>query len=128
MWPPVLLHQIEPIDRHEELVVAGIAQLHELLRLVADGNALQTDEAADAVVDVDDEIAALEIAEVRQERASDRFPPPLLGEAFFFEHVAFGVELERRLGQPEALTQVPGRDQDGDARFRTRSSVDAVTP
>ena len=28
----VLLHQIEPLDRNEELVVARVAELHELLR------------------------------------------------------------------------------------------------
>ena len=64
----VLLDQVEPLDRDEELVFAGVAELHELLRLEADVDPLQADEHADAVVDVDDEIADLEIAEVGQER------------------------------------------------------------
>ena len=65
----VLLDEIEPLDRDEELVLAGVAELHELLRLEADLDPLQADEHADAVVDVDDEVADLEIAEVGEERA-----------------------------------------------------------
>ena len=65
----VALDQIEPLDRDEELVVAGVAELHELLRLDADLDALQADEHADAVIDVDDEIADLEVAEVGEEGA-----------------------------------------------------------
>ena len=38
-WRPrragVLLDEIEPLDRHEQLVLAGVAQLHELLRRFA---------------------------------------------------------------------------------------------
>ena len=54
----VLLDEIQPLNRDEELVFAGVAQLHELLRRLADADAdlLQADEHADAVIDVDDEI------------------------------------------------------------------------
>ena len=42
----------------------------------ADGDLLQADELADAVVDVHDEVADLEVAQVREERgaAADRLP------------------------------------------------------
>ena len=68
----VLLDEVEPLDRDEQLVVAGVAQLEELLLAVADADLLQADEDADAVVDVDDEVADLEIAQIRQERLGRR--------------------------------------------------------
>ena len=64
----VLLDQIEPLDGNEELVVAVVAQLQELLDVVADRNLLEADELADAVVHVHDEVADLQIAQVGQER------------------------------------------------------------
>ena len=71
----VLLDEIEPLERDEQLVVAGVAELHELLRRRCPAptrEALQADEPADAVVDVDDEIADLQVAEVGDERARRR--------------------------------------------------------
>ena len=52
----VLLDQVEPLDRDEQLVLAGVAELHELLRRFARGDRqlLQADERADAVIDVHD--------------------------------------------------------------------------
>ena len=83
----VLLDQVQPLDGDEELVVAGVAELHELLVLAdVQTDLLQSDERADAVIDVDDEIADLQIAQVREERARLR-PPPLR---------ARGVPLRRR--------------------------------
>ena len=57
----ILLNQIEVLDRHEQLVPAGVAELHELVRAVIDGDPLETDELPDAVVDMDDVIAHFEI-------------------------------------------------------------------
>ena len=92
----VLLDEIEPLDRDEELVFAGVAELHELLRLEADVDALQADEDADAVVDVDDEVADLQIAEVREERPR-RGLAALVDLALFLEDVGLGPELELRV-------------------------------
>ena len=59
-----------------------IAELEKLLHDVAagDGDLLEADELADAVIDVDDQIADLEIAQVGEERRRrDRFlPAPVL--------------------------------------------------
>ena len=52
----VLLDEIEPFDRDEQLVLARVAELHELLRLESDVDALQADEHADAVIDVHDQV------------------------------------------------------------------------
>ena len=53
----VLLDEIEPLDRDEEFVFAGVAKLHELLRVEADIDALEANEEPDAVIDVHDEVA-----------------------------------------------------------------------
>ena len=97
----VLLDEVEPLDRDEELVLAGVAELHELLRLEADVDPLQPDEHADPVVDVDDEVADLEVAEVGEERAR-RGSPALVNLPLFLEDVGLGPELQRGVRQPEA--------------------------
>ncbi len=53
----VLLDEIEPLDRDEEFVFAGVAKLHELLRVEADVDALEAHEEPDAVIDVHHEVA-----------------------------------------------------------------------
>ena len=70
----VLLDQVEPLDRDEQLVVAVIAELEELLRAspaAAHAELLQADELADAVVDVDDEVADLQVAQVGEKRLGE---------------------------------------------------------
>ena len=106
----VTLDQVEAFDRHEELVVARIPELHELLRLDAHLDALESDEHTDAVIDVDDEIADFQIAEVREEGGGGR-APALVDLALLFEDVGLGPELETRFRQPEPLREVAGADQ-----------------
>ena len=77
---------------------------------VADADLLQADEHADAVVDVDDEVADLQVAQVRQKRLRGR-SAPLGRAALFFEDVGFGVDLQAGVGQPEAARQPADRDQ-----------------
>ena len=108
----VLLNEIEPLDGDEQLVFAGVAKLHELLRLEPDVDPLESDEDADAVVDVDDEVAGLEVAEVRQERARRRLAA-LVDFPLFLEDVGLGPELELCFRQPEAAAEMPDADQDG---------------
>ncbi len=105
-----LLHQVEPVDGDEELVVTGVAQFHELARLVTDVDLLQPDEDTDAVVDVDDVVADLEVAEVREEGLGGR-GPALVADAFLVEDVGLGKEPHLRGGKPEALRELPGRDE-----------------
>jgi len=64
----VLLHEVQSFDRHEELVVAGVPQLEKFLERVADADLLQTDERADPMIDVNDEIADLQITQIRKKR------------------------------------------------------------
>ena len=94
----VFLDQIEALDRHEQLRVAVIAELEELLDDVAagDGDLLEADELADAVIDVDDQIVDLEIAQVGEERGGGRSLLARAGLApLFIEDIGFGVNLKR---------------------------------
>ena len=62
------------------------------------------------MVDVDDEVADLQVAQVREERLGRRAPP--LGRApLFLEDVGLGVDLQAGVGQPEAARQRADRDQ-----------------
>ena len=121
----IFLNEIEPLDRNEEFVLSVIAQLEKLLHDVAvtDGDLLQADKLRDAVIDVHDQIAGFQIAQVREECrgqrafARRRGAPPL-----FLEDVGFGVDAERRVGQPESTREQPFGDDDGalDALVRGR--------
>ena len=71
---------------------------------------LQPDELADAVIDVDDQIADLQIAQIREERLR-RGSPPLGRAALLLEDVGFGVDLQPGVGQAEAARQAADRDQ-----------------
>ena len=107
----VFLNEVEPLDRNEEFVVAGVSQLEEFLDVVApDADLLQADEHADAVVDVDDEVANLEIAQIGQ-KCLRRRPPAFGRAALFFEDVVLGVDLQARGGQPEPTRQTADRHQ-----------------
>src|SRR3954466_2748846 len=108
----VLLDEIEPLDGYEQLVLAGVAQLEEFLHAVADPDLLQADEHADAMIDVDDEVADLQIAQVREKRLRRR-PPPLRRATFFLENIRLGVDLKARVRQTETARQCADADEHG---------------
>ena len=111
MAPRVLLNEIQPFDRHEQLVVAGVAELEKLLRGVGDTDLLETDEHSDAVIDVDDQVADLQVAQVREKSLAGR-SSALRRTALFLEDVGFGVDVQSGVGQPEAAREMADRDQD----------------
>ena len=113
-WRParagVFLHQVESLDRHEQLVLARVAELEEFLRRVSDADLFQPDERADAVVDVNDEVAHFQIAEIGQERLAWR--STLLGDApRLVEDVRFRVNLQAGIRQPESARHAAHGDQ-----------------
>src|SRR5204862_427180 len=75
----VLLHPVQALDRDEELVPLGVLQLQVLaldlaaLRRVVRVDQAHAGEARDAVVDVDDELAGLEL-QVQRRLAARRAP------------------------------------------------------
>ncbi len=113
----VLLNEIEPLQWNEQLVVAGVVELHELLHRLAwhDRESLQSSEPADPVVHVHDQVADLQIPEIRQEGPGGR-SPALVNPAFLLEEIRFGKDQQRSLRQVEAARELPGRDEHGGAR------------
>ena len=94
-----------------------VAQLEKLLSALAasDPELLQADELADAVVDMHDEIADLQIPQVRQERARQvaALGPP----AFLVEDVGFGVHLQAGIDKAEAARErADGHEHGGGMR------------
>jgi hypothetical protein len=118
----VLLDEVEPLDRHEQLVVAVVPQLEELVRAVADADLLQADELADAVVDVDDEIAHLQVAQVREEGRRGGFlarraaPLPIV-----VEEIGLGVDGDAAAGEADAVREAADRDEHGAGAQRARA-------
>ena len=110
--PRVLLQQVDLLHRHEQLVLARVAQLHELVPLEPDGNLLQPHEDADPVVDVDDAVPRLQVAEVGEERPGG-VGPALAHPPFFVEDVGLGEDLQARVGQAEPAGELPRRHQQG---------------
>ena len=56
----VARQELDVLDRQEQLVVAGIVDLQAVVRRAGGLDGLEPDEAADAVIDMDDEIARRE--------------------------------------------------------------------
>ena len=113
--PRVLLQQIDLLHGHEQLVLARVAQLHELVVLEPDGNLLQPDEDPDAVLDVDDPVPRLQVAEVGEERSGGAGGPALPDAALLVEDVRLGEDLQARVGQAEPARELARRHQQGGA-------------
>ena len=64
------------------------------------------------MIHVHDEIANLQIPEIREERARE-VPPLFGGAALFVEDIGLGVDLEPGVGQPEAPGEPPERHEYG---------------
>ena len=95
----------------------------------ADGELLQPDELADAVIDVDDVIADLEVAEIGEEGAPGVCGRPARGRctvaphALVVEDVALGDDREAGVGEAHARGQGAGGDEDH-GRARHLGGVD----
>src|SRR6185436_6312468 len=68
----VALDEVETFDGNVELRFVGVKEQHELAGAWSNVECLQTAEARYAVIDVDHEIAGLEIAKVGKERGGFR--------------------------------------------------------
>ena len=55
----IALHQVHALERDVEARIVGVAQQHEFAAMAVRFDLAQSFELADAVVDVDDEVAGL---------------------------------------------------------------------
>ena len=62
----VARQQLDVLDRQEQPAVAGIVDLEAVMRRARRLDGLQADEAADAVVDVDDDVAGRQRRQLRR--------------------------------------------------------------
>ena len=108
--PGVLLQQIDLLHRNEQLVLARVSQLHELVVLETDGNLLEPDEDPDPVVDVHDPVPRLQIAKIGEERLGGA-GPALPHPAFLVEDVRLGEDLQAGFRQPEPAGELARRHQ-----------------
>ncbi len=66
----VFLDEIQPLDRHEELVVARVTKFEELLRRVpgpVDPELFEANELANPVIDMNDQVADFQLPEIGKE-------------------------------------------------------------
>ena len=118
----VARQQLEVLDRQEQPVAAGIVDFEAVMRRAGRLDGLQADEAPDAVVDMDDEIARRQRARLRQHvlRAA---PALRLADEAVAENVLLADDREVRRLEP--LLERDHRERQR-AR-RARSSPDGRT-
>ena len=100
---------------YELLLPPGVAEQFKKLKQRLEKEAadsLETDEHTDSVIDVDDEIADLEIAEIGEERARRR-AAPFVDLSFFLENVRLGPELESGIRKAKSAGQMSDAHEDG---------------
>ena len=71
----VLLEQVQPVHRQEELRALRVVDFHQFRGALAFAEARHADETPDPVVGVDHRVAGFQIAEVRKEARGTRPPP-----------------------------------------------------
>ena len=118
----VARQELEIFDRQEQPVAAGVVNLEAVVRRARGLDRLKADEAPDAMVDMDDEVAGGERARLRQ-HVLGAAPAPRLADQSVAEDVLLADDGE--VGRLEPLFE---RDHgERHARRRARSSPDGRT-
>jgi hypothetical protein len=106
----VLLHQADAVDRQVEAVAAGVLEVQVVALGAGDLQVAQAAIDADPVVEVDDEVLRLELAQALQQlrhRHPPRRPPPDLAE-----DIRLGDDHQTLLGDAEAFAEMAEHDLD----------------
>ena len=111
----VLAHAVQAMDAHVQDVVVAVLQADRLLLAAAGVDGLQSAEHPDAMVDMHDEVAGLQLRELLQcERLR------VLAEALLqpvavvaLEDLVVGVERQLQFGIDEAFVQVEHKRREG---------------
>ena len=120
----VLLHEVQALDRQQQRARLGVLDLHELALLPLDRHALQSLEAADAVVRVHHRVAELQVPQVGEERLA-RLAARGGRAALLAEDLLLRVDRQARFPQPEPGRDLRG-DRDDDARVALGGDVEPV--
>jgi hypothetical protein len=117
----VLLDAVEALDGDLELVAGLVAEDHELAGSAPHLQGLEAEEAADAVLLVDDEVARPEVAEVREEAPQAPAPPPGVEVDLLGEDVPVGEDGRPASGSSKPRERTP-------TRARTREPSPTARP
>ena len=69
----IALHQVHALEWHVEARIVGIAEQHELAAMAVRFDLTEAFELADAVIDVNDEVAGLKFGEISEKSRSANF-------------------------------------------------------
>ena len=69
----IALHQVHALERNVEARILGVPQQHEFAAASVRLDLAETLELADAVIDVDDEVAGLEFGEIAEKAGGADF-------------------------------------------------------
>ena len=118
----VLLDEVQPLDRDEELRVARVAQVDHLAHDARVVDRREAREAAEAVVAVDDDVPDPQVAQVGEERLGRRLPPRRRG-ARLAEEVRRREEEDARAAGTGSPRRGPPDDDAARARRERRGRV-----
>ncbi len=113
----VLLDEVQALDRHEQLRVSRVAHVHHLARQPRVLHVRETGELSEPVVAMHDDVAHLQVAEVREECLRRGLPPRGLG-ARLAEEIHRREEENARRAEHETRARAAGDDAAGPRRER----------
>src|SRR6266849_579099 len=99
----IALDQVHTLEGDVEARVFGVAKQHEFAAAAVGFDLAQALELADAVIDVDDEIAGLELGEIAEETGGANLAAGALDAGSDFEKIGVAEEREFGFGENDAI-------------------------
>ena len=99
----VTLDEVHALERNVEARVVGVAEEHEFAAAAVGFDQAQAFELADAVIDVDDEVAGFEFGEIAEESGGADFAAGAIDGGSGFEEIGVAEERELRIGERDAF-------------------------
>ena len=121
----IALDQVHALERDVEASVVGVAEEHEFAAAAVGFDLAEAFELADAVIDVDDEVAGLEFGEIAEEAGGADFAAGAIDGGGDFEEIGVAEERELGVGKSDAFGE--GRANEQECR-RIRRRASAVKP
>ena len=99
----IVLDQIHALERNVEAGLVGVFEQHEFAAAAVGFDLAQAVELADAVVDVDDEVAGLELGKIAEETGSADFAAGTLNGRGDVEQIGVAKKCDARFGKRDAF-------------------------
>src|SRR5260370_5105949 len=101
----VALNQVHAFQGNVEACIVGVLQQHELAAMSAGCDLPKSLELADAVIDVDDIVAGLQLGKIAEETGSANFAAGALDRGCDVEQIGVTKKREPRVGTRDALSE-----------------------